>query len=75
MELVIRSFVGEDGTLHLVTRTASYWEAFDDPERPLGATGVVTADCGVVLRRRDAEAAQECPFCRTHQGRGAGHAA
>lgn len=62
--MLVRDVVAVDGTVHRVARPAAFWAAFDDPEQPVGATGLLTVGCGLLLRAQpDATPRRECPFC------------
>lgn len=62
--MIVRDIVGADGTVHRVGRSAAFWDAFDDPDKPLGATGLLTVGCGLLLRTDPATQPQRtCPFC------------
>lgn len=55
------------GVAHTVTAPASLLDAFDDPSSPVGATGLVTVDCGLPPVRarlqRDPDGRPRCPVC------------
>ena len=62
--MIVRELVTGDGTVHLVARPATFWTDFDDPEHPVGATGLLVVGCGQLLRPSStAERRRDCPVC------------